>query len=842
MEEGSKILKVNIEDQMKSAYIDYSMSVIVSRALPDVRDGLKPVHRRVLYGMLDLGVLSNRPYKKSARIVGEVLGKYHPHGDTSVYDAMVRMAQEWSLRYPLVDGQGNFGSIDGDSPAAMRYTEARLRKIAEEMLSDIDKDTVDFQLNFDDSLKEPVVLPARIPNLLINGASGIAVGMATNMPPHNLTEVINGTIAYIDKREITIPELMQYIKAPDFPTGAMIYGYEGVKDAFETGRGRVLMRGETTIEEHSNGRESIIVTSIPYQVNKAEMIKKTADLINDKKIDGISDIRDESDRNGIRIVYDLKKDVVTNVVLNQLYQLTALQSSFSVNNIALVNGRPKTLNLKDLIYHFVEHRHEVVIRRTKYELSEAEKKAHILEGMLIALDHLDEVIALIRASQTPEEARNGLIEKFELSEIQARAILDMRLQKLTGLERDKIKLEYDELIKQITYYKELLSNESMRMDMIKSELVEIRDKYGDESRSQIIYSAEDFKIEDTIPDDEVVITISHMGYIKRTQLSEYRQQKRGGRGAKGSGNRDEDFLEYLFIASMHNYMLFFTEKGKCFWLRVFEIPEGGKTSKGRAIQNMINIEPDDKVRAFINVKDLKDKEYVENNFIILGTKKGTIKKTSLEAYSRPRQNGINAITINEGDYLLEARLTTGHSEIIMALKSGKAIRFNEEKVRPMGRNAAGVRGISLAGPDDEVIGMICINGDSEDILVVSENGYGKRSSIDDYRITNRGGKGVKTINITQKTGQLIAIKEVQDKDDLMIINRSGLIIRLPIVELRVMGRATQGVRLINLKDNDSIASVAKVEMILEDESDEVDNEVNDNEIISDEDFGKEIES
>lgn len=815
MEEGGKIIKVNIEDQMKSAYIDYSMSVIVSRALPDVRDGLKPVHRRVLFGMLDLGLLSTRSFKKSARIVGEVLGKYHPHGDTSVYDAMVRMAQEWSLRYPLVDGQGNFGSIDGDSPAAMRYTEARLKKIAEDILIDIDKDTVDFQLNFDDSIKEPVVLPTRIPNLLINGASGIAVGMATNMAPHNLTEVINGTIAYIENSEITIPELMKYIKAPDFPTGAIIYGYEGVREAFETGRGRVVMRGESTVEEMSNGRERIVVSSIPYQVNKSEMIKKTADIVNDKKIEGISDIRDESDRNGIRIVYELKKGVVTNVVLNQLYQYTALQSSFSVNNIALVNGRPQTLNLKDLIVHFVDHRHEVVTRRTKYILDEAEKKAHILKGLLIALDNLDEIIALIRASQTPEEARNGLIEKFDLSELQARAILDMRLQKLTGLERDKIKMDFDELMKQIASYKEILGDESMRMDIIKSELLEIKDKFGDKNRSQIVYAAEDFKIEDTIPDDDVVITISHMGYVKRTLLTEYRQQKRGGRGAKGSGNRQEDFLEYIFVATMHNYMLFFTEKGKCFWMRVFEIPEGTKTSKGRAIQNMINIDPDDKVRAFINIKDLKDQEYIENNFIILGTKKGTIKKTSLAAYSRPRQNGINAITIKEGDNLLEARLTTGNSEILLALKSGKAIRFNEEKVRPMGRNAAGVRGIRLAGPKDEVIGMICINESKEDILVVSENGYGKRSSVDNYRITNRGGKGVKTINITKKTGQLIAIKDVEDKDDLMIINRSGLIIRLPVESLRVMGRATQGVRLINLKDGDFIASVTKVEIIAE---------------------------
>jgi DNA gyrase subunit A len=811
MQDGEKIVKVNIEDQMKSAYIDYSMSVIVSRALPDVRDGLKPVHRRILFGMLDLGLFSNRPYKKSARIVGEVLGKYHPHGDTAVYDSMVRMAQEWSLRYPLIDGQGNFGSIDGDSPAAMRYTEARLRKIAEEMVVDIDKGTVDFQLNFDDSLKEPTVLPNRIPNLLVNGASGIAVGMATNMAPHNLTEVINGTIAYIDNNEITIPELMKFIKAPDFPTGALIYGYEGVKAAFETGRGRVMMRAETTIEETSSGREQIIVTAIPYQVNKSEMIKKTADLVNDKKIVGISDIRDESDRNGIRIVYELKRDAVTNVVLNMLYQQTSLQTSFSVNNIALVKGRPQTLNLKDLISYFVDHRHEVVIRRTKYELAEAEKKAHILEGLLIALDHLDEVIALIRASRTPEEARNGLIEKFELSELQARAILDMRLQKLTGLERDKIKADYDELIKQIQHFKEILANELMRMDIIKNELLEIKEKYGDESRSQIVYSAEDFKIEDTIPDDDVVITISHLGYVKRTQLSEYRQQKRGGRGAKGSDIRDEDFLEHLFVASMHNYMLFFTEKGKCFWLRVFEIPEGGKTSKGRAIQNLVNIEPDDKVRAFINIKNLKDQDYIENNYIVMCTQNGTIKKTSLEAYSRPRQNGINAITINEGDHLLEARLTTGDSEILMALKSGRAIRFNESKVRPMGRNAAGVRGITLVGPKDVVIGMICIDNPNHNILVVSENGYGKRSLLDDYRVTNRGGKGVKTINVTDKTGLLIAIKNVQDGDDLMIVNRSGLLIRLSVESLRVMGRATQGVRLINLKENDSIASVAKVE-------------------------------
>jgi len=808
---GEKIVKVNIENQMKAAYIDYSMSVIVSRALPDVRDGLKPVHRRVLFGMLDLGVYSNRPYKKSARIVGEVLGKYHPHGDTSVYDAMVRMAQDWSLRYPLVDGQGNFGSIDGDSPAAMRYTEARLRKIAEEMLADINKDTVDFRLNFDDSLEEPTVLPAQIPNLLINGASGIAVGMATNMPPHNLKEVVDGIIAYIDNNEITIPELMKFIKAPDFPTGGFIYGYEGVKDAYETGRGRIVMRAESKIETDSHGRESIIVSAIPYQVNKAEMIKKTADLINDKKIEGISDIRDESDRSGMRIVYELKRDAITNVVLNKLYQLTQLQTSFSVNNICLVKGRPMLLNLKQLIHYFVEHRHEVVIRRTRYDLNEAQKRAHILEGLLIALDHLDEVIALIRAARTPEEARNGLIETFSLSEIQARAILDMRLQRLTGLERDKIREEYNELLKMIEHYQSILANETLRMEIIKTELLAIKENYGDEARTEIVYSASDFKIEDTIADENVVITISHMGYIKRTALSEYRRQNRGGRGAKGSDIRDEDFLEYLFVASMHNYMLFFTEKGKVFWMRVFEISEGTKTSKGRAIQNMINIEPDDKVRAFINLKSIKDEDYIKNNFIILCTRKGVIKKTSLEAYSRPRQNGINAITIRDDDQLLEARLTNGTSEVVMALKSGRAIRFNEKTVRPMGRNASGVRGITLASASDEVVGMICMENINFDILVVSENGYGKRSSLDDYRITNRGGKGVKTINVTDKTGQLISIDSVTDNDDLMIINRSGLIIRMAVADLRVMGRATQGVRLINLRENDSIAAVTKVE-------------------------------
>jgi len=830
MEDGGKIVKVNIEHQMKSAYIDYSMSVIVARALPDVRDGLKPVHRRVLFGMYELGNLSNRPYKKSARIVGEVLGKYHPHGDTSVYDAMVRMAQEWSLRYPLIDGQGNFGSIDGDNPAAMRYTEARLQKIAEEILSDIYKDTVDYKLNFDDTLQEPTVLPTRIPNLLINGSSGIAVGMATNMPPHNLKEVVDGIIAYIDNKDITIPELMKFIKAPDFPTGGLIYGYDGVREAYETGRGRIVVRGETKIE-NDNGKDTLIVTSIPYQVNKSELIKKTADLINDKKIDGIVDIRDESDRNGMRIVYDLRRDAITNVVINKLYQLTPLQSSFSVNNIALVKGRPIMLNLKDLIIHFVEHRHEIVIRRTQFDLKEAQKKAHILEGLLIALDHLDAVIALIRASLTPDDAKIGLIESFGLSEVQTKAILEMRLQRLTGLEREKIKEDYAELQRLIAYYNEILADVNLRMEIVKNELIEIKEKYGDEPKTEIVYSAKDFRIEDTIADEDVVITISHMGYIKRTPLSEYRRQNRGGRGAKGSNIRDEDFLEYLYVASMHNYMLFFTEKGRCFWLRVFEIPEGTKISKGRAVQNLINIEPDDKIRAFINIKDINDSEYINNNYIILCTQKGTIKKTSLLAYSRPRQNGINAINVNEGDRLLQAKLTDGSNEILMALKSGRAIRFNEKTVRPMGRNATGVRGISLADVNDEVIGMICVKNEQNDlnaqndVLVVSENGYGKRSKLDDYRITNRGGKGVKTINITEKTGNLISIKNVTDNDDLMIINKSGLIIRLAVLDLRVMGRATQGVRLINLKDDDAIAAVTKVEM---EEEEMIDKEENSN--------------
>jgi DNA gyrase subunit A len=823
MSEFEKIVKVNIEEQMKTAYIDYSMSVIVSRALPDIRDGLKPVHRRVLYGMYDLGIMANKPYKKSARIVGEVLGKYHPHGDTSVYDAMVRMAQTWSLRYPLIDGQGNFGSIDGDSPAAMRYTEARFQKIAEEMLADIEKNTVDFRLNFDDTLQEPTVMPAKIPNLLINGTSGIAVGMATNMPPHNLKEVVDGILAYIDNNEITIAELMKFIKAPDFPTGGIIYGYEGVRDAFETGRGRIVMRGEVVFETENN-HENLIITSIPYQVNKAEMIKKTADLINDKKIDGISEIRDESDKNGIRIVYELKRDAISNVVLNKLYQQTALQSSFSVNNIALVKGRPVLLNLKAIIKHFVDHRHEVVVRRTQFDLDQALKRAHILEGLLIALDHIDEVIAIIRSSATVEDARNGLMEKFGLSDLQARAIVDMRLRALVGLERDNLQKEYDELMKHIEYLRSILEDINLRMQIIKNELIEIKEKYGDEPKTEIVYASSDFKIEDTIADEQVVVTISHMGYIKRTPLIEYRRQNRGGRGSKGSDIRDEDFLEYLFVATMHNYMLLFTEKGKCFWLRVFEIPEGTKTSKGRAMQNLINIPPDDKVKAFVNVKDINDKEYIENNFIILCSKKGVIKKTTLEAYSRPRQNGINAITIREEDELLQAKLTNGNNEVLMALRSGRAIRFNEAKVRPMGRNAAGVRGVSLAGAKDEVVGMICLENESYDILVVSENGYGKRSKLEDYRVTNRGGKGVKTINITPKTGNLISILNVLDSNDLMIINKSGIAIRMAVADLRVMGRATQGVRLIDLRE-DTIAAVTKIEINEDDIDNELENEI-----------------
>jgi len=815
---NDRIIPINIEDQMKSAYIDYSMSVIVSRALPDARDGMKPVHRRVLYGMLDLGVTSGKPYKKSARIVGDVLGKYHPHGDSSVYDTMVRMAQDWSLRYPLVDGQGNYGSIDGDPPAAMRYTEARLKKIAEEMLSDINKDTVDFQNNFDDSLQEPTVLPTRIPNLLVNGASGIAVGMATNMAPHNLSEVIDGTVAFIDNRDIEVSELMQYIKGPDFPTGALIYGYAGVQDAFNTGRGRIVMRAKAEIETSGSGKEQIIVTEIPYQVNKANMIERTAELVNEKKLEGISAIRDESDRSGMRIVYDIKRDANANVVLNNLFKYTALQTSFSVNNIALVKGRPQLLNLKDMIHEFVEHRHDVIIRRTRYELAEAEKRAHILEGYLIALDHLDEVIRLIRNSETPEDARVGLMDKFGLSDLQARAILDMTLRRLTGLERDKIKEEYAELMKTIDYLKSVLEDESLRMKIIKDELIEIKERYGDERRSQIVHSAEDMRMEDFIDDEEIVITISHNSYVKRTPLSEYKRQGRGGRGSIGTNTREEDFTEHIITASAHNYMLLFTEAGRCFWLRAFEIPEGSRTSRGRALQNIINVPKEEKIKAYILVKNLKDQEYLENNFIIMCTKKGTIKKTSLEAYSRPRANGINAININEGDQLIEACLTTGSSEIVMALRSGRAIRFNESTVRPMGRTATGVRGITLASETDEVIGMISVNDSETTVLVVSEKGYGKRTDIEDYRVTNRGGKGVKTINVTEKTGELVAIKGVTDAEDLMIINKSGIVIRIAVEELRVMGRATQGVRLINLKDNDEIASITKVDR--EEESDE----------------------
>ncbi|WOD43840.1 DNA gyrase subunit A [Hwangdonia lutea] len=810
MEEGEKLIPINIEDEMKSAYIDYSMSVIVSRALPDVRDGLKPVHRRVLYGMHELGVRANSAHKKSARIVGEVLGKYHPHGDTSVYDAMVRMAQEWSLRYMLVDGQGNFGSIDGDSPAAMRYTEARMRKISEDMLADIDKETVDHKLNFDDTLQEPTVLPTRIPGLLVNGASGIAVGMATNMPPHNLTEVVNGTIAYIENNDIEIDELIQHIKAPDFPTGGTIYGYDGVKEAFQTGRGRIVMRAKANIEE-VNGRECIVVEEIPYLVNKADMIKKTADLVNDKKMDGIATIRDESDRNGMRIVYVLKRDAIPNIVLNKLYKYTALQSSFSVNNIALVNGRPQLLNLKELIHYFVEHRHDVVVRRTTYELRKAEERAHILEGLIIASDNIDEVIALIRASSNADEAREKLIERFKLSEIQAKAIVEMRLRQLTGLEQDKLRSEYDELMKTIEDLKDILDKKERRMDIIKEELEVVRDKYGDERRSTIEYAGGDLSIEDMIPDEKVVITISHAGYIKRTSLTEYKTQNRGGVGQKASTTRNEDFLEHLFVGTNHQYMLFFTQKGKCFWMRVYEIPEGSKTSKGRAIQNLINIEQDDKVMAFICTQDLKNEEYINSHYVIMATKKGQVKKTSLEQYSRPRTNGINAITIKEDDVLLEAKLTTGESQVMLALKSGKAIRFEEAKTRPMGRGASGVRGIRLQDEKtDEVVGMIAVDDMESDILVVSENGYGKRSSLEDYRITNRGGKGVKTISITEKTGNLVSIKNVTDDDDLMIINKSGIAIRMAVQDLRVMGRATQGVKLINLKGNDSIAAVAKV--------------------------------
>eukprot|EP01029_Cantina_marsupialis_P013466 TRINITY_DN297_c0_g1_i2.p1 TRINITY_DN297_c0_g1~~TRINITY_DN297_c0_g1_i2.p1 ORF type:complete len:837 (+),score=181.67 TRINITY_DN297_c0_g1_i2:8051-10561(+) len=819
MTTGERIIRINIEEEMKSAYIDYSMSVIVSRALPDVRDGLKPVHRRVLFGMGELGITSNKPYKKSARIVGEVLGKYHPHGDSSVYMTMVRMAQNWSLRYPLIDGQGNFGSVDGDSPAAMRYTEARMDKIAEETLSDLDKETVDMVPNFDESLKEPTVLPTRIPNLLVNGASGIAVGMATNMPPHNLSDTIDAIIATIDDKDVEMDDLIRIIKAPDFPTGGTIYGYQGVKEAFETGRGRVVVRAKTNIETDDKGREKIIVSEIPYMVNKAELIMKAADLINDKKIDGISNVNDESDRNGMRIVFDLKRDAIANVVLNKLYKYTQMQTSFSVNNIALVKGRPKLLNLRDLIDNFVEHRHDVVVRRTEYELKQAENKAHILKGLIIALDHIDQVIALIRGSKTPEEAKQGLMNNFELDEIQAKAILDMRLQKLTGLEREKLHSEYEELMKLINHLKEILANLPMRMDIIKEELLEVKAKYGDERRTDIVYASEEFNPEDFYADEEMVITISHMGYIKRTPLAEFKTQNRGGVGSKGSITREEDFLEHMIMATMHNTMLFFTEKGKCFWLKVYEIPEGTKQSKGRAIQNLLNIEPDDKVKAYINVLNLKEEEYINNNNIVLCTKKGVVKKTSLEAYSRPRVNGVNAITIREGDQLLEAKLTNGHNEILIAVRSGKAIRFAEDQVRSMGRTASGVRGITLKDDADEVVGMICVENGEEDILVVSENGFGKRSNIEDYRITNRGGKGVKTISVTEKTGNLIAIKNVTDSDDLMIINKSGITIRMAVADLRVMGRATQGVRLINLsKKNDSIAAVAKVNSSHEDEN------------------------
>lgn len=814
---GERIIPVSIEDEMKTAYIDYSMSVIVSRALPDVRDGLKPVHRRVLYGMLELGVRSNSSFRKSARIVGDVLGKYHPHGDSSVYDTMVRMAQNWSLRYPLVDGQGNFGSVDGDSPAAMRYTEARLKRTAEELLSDLEKDTVDFSPNFDDSLSEPSVLPTRIPNLLVNGSSGIAVGMATNMAPHNLTEVIDGTIAYINNKEIDIDGLMEFIKAPDFPTGGTIYGYEGVKNAFHEGKGRIVMRAKATIEEIRENREAIIVTEIPYQVNKADMIQKTAALVSEGKLVGISEIRDESDRNGMRIVYEIKRDAIPNVVLNKLFKYTSLQTSFSVNNIALVKGRPVVLNLKDLIVHFVDHRHEVVIRRSKFELKKAEDRAHILEGLIIASDNIDEVIALIRASKSPDEAREKLMSKFKLSDLQSRAIVEMRLRQLTGLEQDKLRAEYNDLLKVIEDLKDILNREDRRMDIIKSELEEVKKKFGDERRSIIEYSANEMKIEDLIPNEEVAITISHAGYIKRTSLNEYKVQNRGGVGSKGSATRDKDFLQELFVATNHNWLLIFTEKGKCFWMRIFEVPEGNKAAKGRAIQNLINIEQDDKVKGYVVVKDLKDEEYTSNNYIIMCTKKGIIKKTSLEAYSRPRTNGINAIGIREGDELLEAKLTNGESEILMAIKSGRAIRFNESKVRSMGRTASGVRGITLS-EGDEVIGMVCAQDFSRTIMVVSENGYGKRTLLNDpetnepiYRVTNRGGKGVKTLNVTEKTGNLIAIKSVTDEDDLMIINKSGLTIRMHVADIRSQGRATQGVKLINLKGKDQIAAVAKVE-------------------------------
>lgn len=810
-ETGEKIIKINIEEEMKTAYIDYSMSVIVARALPDVRDGLKPVHRRILYDMSsELNLTSDKPYRKSARIVGDVLGKFHPHGDLSVYNAMVRMAQEWSLRYPLVDGQGNFGSVDGDSPAAMRYTEARMMKIADEVMADIEKNTVDFRPNFDETLKEPVVLPTKVPLLMVNGSSGIAVGMATNMPPHNLTEVVNACCAYIDNPDIEISDLLHFVKAPDFPTGGIIYGYEGVREAYETGRGRIIMRSKTEIEHTSTGRECIVVTEIPYMVNKAEMIKKIADLINEKKLEDIAYINDESDRSGMRIVIILKTDAVASVVLNNLFKYTPLQTSFPVNNIALVDGRPTLLTLKDMIKYFVEHRHDVVVRRVKYDLEQAEKRAHILEGLLIAVDNIDEVIRIIRSAKTPDEAKAGLIERFSLTEVQASAIIDMRLRVLTGLERDKLKAEYDDLCKQIEYFKEVLDSYALQMKIVKDELIELRDKYGDERRTELVMRAEEFNPEDFYADDEMVITISHMGYIKRTPLTEYRTQNRGGVGMKGSATRDEDFIEHIYVTTMHNTMLFFTEKGRCYWLKVYAIPEGSRSSKGRALQNVIQIEPDDKIRAYINVRRLNDKEYVDNNYIIMCTKEGVVKKTRLEAYSRPRQNGVNAITIREGDQLIEAKLTTGNSEVLIAAKEGKAIRFNEEAVRPIGRTGAGVKGITIED-DDEVIGMVCVEPDSkEDILVVSENGYGKRTDLDDYRITNRGGKGVKTLQITEKTGKLIAIKSVTDDNDLMIINRSGLTIRIPVSDIRVSGRATQGVKVINLREGDSIASVIPV--------------------------------
>ena len=836
MIDGEKIIRINIEEQMKSAYIDYSMSVIVSRALPDVRDGLKPVHRRVLFGMNELGMFSNKGYKKSARIVGEVLGKYHPHGDSSVYFAMVRMAQEWSLRYPMIDGQGNFGSVDGDSPAAMRYTEARLAKIAEQTLADLDKNTVDFQPNFDETINEPTVLPTRIPQLLVNGASGIAVGMATNMPPHNLSDTIDATIAYIDNSDIDIQDLIKIIIAPDFPTGGIIYGYQGVQDSYETGRGRIMVRGKAHIE-NEGGREKIVVTEIPYMVNRADMIQKTADLVNDKKIEGISNVNDESDRDGMRVVYDIKRDAMSNVVLNKLYKYTALQTSFSVNNIALVKGRPKMLNLKDLIKYFVEHRHEVVTRRTQYELEQAEKRAHILEGLIIASDNIDEVIALIRSSSNPEEARAKLIERFELSDIQARAIVEMRLRQLTGLEQEKLRTEYEALMVQIADLKKILADILLRMAIVKEELIEVKAKFGDKRRTEVVPNAEEFNPEDFYADEEMVITISHLGYIKRTPLTEFRTQGRGGVGAKGSTTRDEDFLEQVIIASMHNTLLLFTKEGKCFWMKVYQIPEGTRTSKGRAIQNILNIAPNDKVLTFIKVKTLADSEFINNNYIILATKKGIIKKTTLEAYSRPRQNGVNAITIKEGDQLLEARLTNGTSEVMIAVKSGKAIRFNESIVRSIGRTASGVRGIRLGSDTDEVIGMVCVQDENEDILVISENGYGKRSKIDDYRVTNRGGKGVKTINVTEKTGNLIAMKSVSDENDLMIITQNGLTIRLAVSSISVLGRATQGVRVIKLKGENTIASVARINT----EEDKVDEGSAESEDISNEENNLEQE-